>query len=36
MIHYPPYYGLERTLAMLRIFAKAVLPYVKTIEAHCM
>jgi len=26
MIHYPPYYGLEKTLGMLRLFAKEVLP----------
>jgi alkanesulfonate monooxygenase SsuD/methylene tetrahydromethanopterin reductase-like flavin-dependent oxidoreductase (luciferase family) len=26
MIHYPPYYGMERTIAMLKLFAKEVLP----------
>ena len=29
MLHYPPYYGPERTLAMLRLFAKEVLPHVQ-------
>ena len=29
MLHYPPYYGPERTIAMLRLFAKEVLPYVQ-------
>lgn len=27
MVHYPPYYGPERTLAMLELFAKEVLPH---------
>jgi alkanesulfonate monooxygenase SsuD/methylene tetrahydromethanopterin reductase-like flavin-dependent oxidoreductase (luciferase family) len=27
MIHYPPYYGPERTLAMIRLFAEEVLPH---------
>ena len=27
MVHYPPYYGPERTLAMLKLFAKEVLPH---------
>ncbi len=34
MIHYPPYYGMERTLGMLRLFAKEVLPHVAKIRAH--
>ena len=33
MIHYPPYYGNERILNMLRLFAKEVLPHVKTMRA---
>lgn len=33
MVHYPPYYGPERTLAMLRLFAKEVLPHVQAVEA---
>ncbi len=31
MIHYPPYYGPERISAMLRLFAKEVLPAVREI-----
>jgi alkanesulfonate monooxygenase SsuD/methylene tetrahydromethanopterin reductase-like flavin-dependent oxidoreductase (luciferase family) len=30
MLHYPPYYGVEQTLNMLRLFAKEVLPYIQT------
>ncbi|MCB1509698.1 MAG: LLM class flavin-dependent oxidoreductase [Hyphomicrobiaceae bacterium] len=26
MIHYPPYYGMEKTVEMLKLFAKEVLP----------
>jgi alkanesulfonate monooxygenase SsuD/methylene tetrahydromethanopterin reductase-like flavin-dependent oxidoreductase (luciferase family) len=33
MIHYPPYYGTERTLAMLRLFAKEVLPHVTKLKS---
>jgi alkanesulfonate monooxygenase SsuD/methylene tetrahydromethanopterin reductase-like flavin-dependent oxidoreductase (luciferase family) len=33
MVHYPPYYGPERTLAMLRLFAKEVLPHVQAAPA---
>ena len=29
MIHYPPYYGVEQTLDMLRLFAKEVLPHIQ-------
>ncbi len=29
MIHYPPYYGPERISAMLRLFAKEVLPVIR-------
>ena len=32
MLHYPPYYGPERTLQMLRLFAKEVLPHVHKME----
>ena len=32
MIHYPPYYGAERTLDMLRLFAAEVLPELKRME----
>ncbi|MBS0244614.1 MAG: LLM class flavin-dependent oxidoreductase, partial [Proteobacteria bacterium] len=34
MLHYPPYYGPERTVQMLRFFAKEVLPHVQRIEAQ--
>jgi alkanesulfonate monooxygenase SsuD/methylene tetrahydromethanopterin reductase-like flavin-dependent oxidoreductase (luciferase family) len=33
MLHYPPYYGQERTLDMLRLFAKEVLPHVQAMSA---
>jgi len=33
MLHYPPYYGHEKTSAMLRLFAKEVLPHVQAMEA---
>ena len=33
MLHYPPYYGQERTLEMLRLFAKEVLPHVNAMDA---
>jgi len=33
MLHYPPYYGLEKTLDMLRLFAKEVLPHVQAMDA---
>ncbi len=32
MLHYPPYYGPEQTLNMLRLFAKEVLPHVHALE----
>ena len=32
MLHYPPYYGVEKTLAMLRLFAREVLPHVQTAD----
>jgi alkanesulfonate monooxygenase SsuD/methylene tetrahydromethanopterin reductase-like flavin-dependent oxidoreductase (luciferase family) len=33
MLHYPPYYGAEKTSAMLRLFAREVLPHVQAIDA---
>ena len=33
MLHYPPYYGQARTLEMLRLFAKEVLPHVQAMDA---
>jgi alkanesulfonate monooxygenase SsuD/methylene tetrahydromethanopterin reductase-like flavin-dependent oxidoreductase (luciferase family) len=33
MLHYPPYYGPERTSQMLRLLAKEVLPHVQALEA---
>ena len=33
MLHYPPYYGQERTLEMVRLFAKEVLPHVQSMSA---
>lgn len=33
MLHYPPYYGPERISAMLRLFAKEVLPVVQAMDA---
>jgi len=33
MLHYPPYYGPEKTSAMLRLFAKEVLPHVQALDA---
>ena len=32
MLHYPPYYGQARTLEMLRLFAKEVLPHVQAMD----
>lgn len=32
MVHYPPYYGLEQTLDMLRLFAKEVLPHLREMQ----
>jgi len=32
MVHYPPYYGLEQTLDMLRLFAKGVLPHLREMK----
>lgn len=29
MLHYPPYYGVRKTLDMLRLFAKEVLPHIQ-------
>ena len=29
MLHYPPYYGPEQTLDMLRLFAREVLPHIR-------
>lgn len=29
MLHYPPYYGVEQTLKMLRLFAAEVLPHIQ-------
>ena len=29
MLHYPPYYGQQQTIDMLRLFAKEVLPHVQ-------
>lgn len=29
MLHYPPYYGVQQTLDMLRLFAEEVLPHVQ-------
>ncbi len=29
MIHYPPYYGAQKTIEMLRLFAKEVLPNIR-------
>lgn len=33
MLHYPPYYGPEKTSQMLRLFAREVLPHVRALEA---
>ena len=33
MLHYPPYYGPEKTLDMLRLFAREVLPHIQKMEA---
>ena len=30
MLHYPPYYGVEQCLNMLRLFAREVMPHVQT------
>ncbi|MBT6273626.1 MAG: LLM class flavin-dependent oxidoreductase [Chromatiales bacterium] len=32
MLHYPPYYGVQQTLDMLRLFAKEVLPHIQRPE----
>ena len=32
MIHYPPYYGPGKTVKMLELFAKEVLPHVGAFE----
>lgn len=29
MLHYPPYYGVQQTIDMLRLFAKEVMPHVQ-------
>ena len=34
MLHYPPYYGPEKTLKMLRLFGKEVLPHVHKIKTN--
>ena len=34
MLHYPPYYGAEKTSAMLRLFAKEVLPMCRRSTRH--
>ncbi len=34
MLHYPPYYGAERTLQMLRLFAEEVLPHIQGPEPN--
>jgi alkanesulfonate monooxygenase SsuD/methylene tetrahydromethanopterin reductase-like flavin-dependent oxidoreductase (luciferase family) len=33
MVHYPPYYGQQQTIEMLRLFAKEVLPHVNEMKA---
>jgi hypothetical protein len=33
MLHYPPYYGPEKTSQMLKLFAREVLPHVQAMEA---
>jgi alkanesulfonate monooxygenase SsuD/methylene tetrahydromethanopterin reductase-like flavin-dependent oxidoreductase (luciferase family) len=33
MLHYPPYYGQQQTLEMLRLFSKEVLPHVQAMDA---
>lgn len=33
MVHYPPYYGPERTLAMLRLLGKEVIPVIEKMHA---
>ena len=30
MLHYPPYYGVQQTLDMLRLFAREVMPHVQS------
>jgi len=30
MLHYPPYYGVQQCLDMLRLFAKEVMPHVQS------
>lgn len=32
MIHYPPYYGPDKTIEMLRLFAKEVLPHIQNMK----
>ena len=32
VLHYPPYYGQERTVEMLRLFAKEVLPHIQAMD----
>ena len=34
MLHYPPYYGVQQTLDMLRLFAKEVLPHVQAMPSE--
>ncbi len=34
MLHYPPYYGVQQTLDMLRLFAKEVLPHVQSMPSE--
>ena len=31
MLHYPPYYGVQQTIDMLRLFAKEVLPHIQAL-----
>jgi alkanesulfonate monooxygenase SsuD/methylene tetrahydromethanopterin reductase-like flavin-dependent oxidoreductase (luciferase family) len=33
LLHYPPYYGPEKTSQMVRLFAKEVSPHVQALEA---
>jgi alkanesulfonate monooxygenase SsuD/methylene tetrahydromethanopterin reductase-like flavin-dependent oxidoreductase (luciferase family) len=33
MLHYPPYYGQEKTLNMRQLFAREVPPHVQAMEA---
>jgi hypothetical protein len=34
MLHYPPYYGAERALASLELFAREVIPRINGSAAH--